>query len=85
MRRDRLSEYTRQQHPGLPIKERGQTNFTDILSWKRPQDRDDEGKTNQIAKKKRPMAQVKHNLVVLLLLAKSKSNRLPLKYNLQTV
>ena len=27
MRRDRLSEHTRQQHPGLPIKERGQTSL----------------------------------------------------------
>ena len=83
MRRDRLSEHTRQQHPGLPIKERGQTSLTAILSRKRPHDRGYEGETNP-TEKKRPMDQMKHNLVVLLLLAKSKSNRLPLKYNSQT-
>ena len=69
MRKDRLSEHTRQQHPGLPIKERGQTSLT-ILSRKRPHDREDEGETNPTAQKKRPMDQMKHNLAVLLLLAK---------------
>ena len=53
MRRDRLSEHTRQQHPGLPIKERGQTSLTDILSRKRPHDQEDEGETNPTAKKKK--------------------------------
>ena len=53
MQRDRLSEHTHQQHPGLPIKECGQTNLTDILSRKRPHDREDEGETNPIAKKKK--------------------------------
>ena len=53
MRKDRPSEHTRQQHPGLPIKERGQTSLTDILSRKRPHDREDEGETNQTAKKKK--------------------------------
>ena len=52
MQRDRLSEHTRQQHPGLPIKEHGQTNLTAILSWKRPHDREDEGETNPTKKKK---------------------------------
>ena len=51
MRRDRLSEHTSQQHPGLPTKERGQTSLTDILSQKRPHDREDEGETNPTAKK----------------------------------
>ena len=53
MRRDRLSEHTRQQHPGLPTKERSQTSLTDILSRKRPHDREDEGETNPAAKKKK--------------------------------
>ena len=53
MQRDRLSEHTRQQHPGLPIKERGQTSLTDILSRKRPHDRENEGETNPTAKKKK--------------------------------
>ena len=53
MRRDRLSEHTRQQHPGLPIKERGQTSLTDILPRKRPHDREDEGETNSTAKKEK--------------------------------
>ena len=70
MRRDRLSEHTRQQHPGLPTKERGQTSLTDILSRNRPHDREDEGETNPTAKRKRLMDQMKHSLVVLLLLAK---------------
>ena len=52
MRSDRLSEPTRQQHPSLPIKERGQS-LTDILSRKRPHDREDEGETNPTAKKKK--------------------------------
>ena len=52
-RRDRLSEHTRQQHPGLPIKDRGQTSLTDILSRKRPHDREDEGETSPTAKKKK--------------------------------
>ena len=51
--RDRLSEHTRQQHPGLPTKERGQTSLTDILSRKRPHDRENEGETNPTAKKKK--------------------------------
>ena len=41
-------------------------------------------KPTQPQKRKISMDQMKHNLVVLLLLAKSKSNRLPLKYNPQT-
>ena len=53
MRNDRLSEHTCQQHPGLPTKECGQTSLTDILSWKRPHDREDEGETNTTAKKKK--------------------------------
>ena len=52
MRKDRLSEHTRQQHPGLPIKERGQTSLT-ILSRKRPHDREDEGETSPTAQKKK--------------------------------
>ena len=40
MQRVRLSEHTRQQHLDLPIKERGQTSLTDILSRKRPYDRE---------------------------------------------
>ena len=50
MQRDRLSKYTCQQHP---IKERGQTSFTDILSWKRPHDQENEGETNPTTKKKK--------------------------------
>ena len=50
--RDRLSKHTHQQHPGLPIKERGQTSLTDILSQKRPHDRENEDETNPIAKMK---------------------------------
>ena len=53
MRKNRLSKHTHQQHPGLPIKERGQTSLTDILSWKRPHDREDEGETNPTTKKKK--------------------------------
>ena len=53
MQRGRLSEHTRQQHPGLLIKERGQTSLTDILSRKRPHDRENEGETNPTAKKKK--------------------------------
>ena len=53
MQRDRLSEHTHQQHPGLPIKEGGQTSLTGILSWKRPHDRENEGETNPTAKKKK--------------------------------
>ena len=53
MRRDRLSEHTRQQHPGLPIKERGQTSLTAILSRKRPHDREGEGETNPTEKNKK--------------------------------
>ena len=53
MRRDRLSEHTCQQHPGLPIKERGQTSLPAILSWKRPHDRKDEGETNPTEKKEK--------------------------------
>ena len=52
MRRDRLSEHTRQQHPGLPIKERGQTGLRDTVSQKRPHDREDQRETNPTAKKK---------------------------------
>ena len=53
MQRDKLSEHTRQQHPGLPIEERGQTSLTDILSRKRPHDRENERETNPTAKKKK--------------------------------
>ena len=53
MRRDRLSYHTRQQHPGLPIKERDQTSLTDILSRKRPHDRENEGESNPTAKRKK--------------------------------
>ena len=53
MQRDRLSEHTRQQHPCLPIRERGQISLTDILSRKRPHDRENEGETNPTAKKKK--------------------------------
>ena len=53
MQRDRLSEHTRQQHPGLPIKERDQTSLTDILSRKRPHDREDKGETNPTKNKKK--------------------------------
>ena len=53
MQRHRLSEHTRQQHPGWPIKERGQTSLTDILSRKRPHDRENDGETSPTAKKKK--------------------------------
>ena len=53
MQRDRLSKHTREQHPGLPTKEHGQTSLTDILSQKTPHDREDEGETNPTAKKKK--------------------------------
>ena len=53
MQRDRLSKHTSQQRPGLPIKERGQTSLTDILSRRRPHDRENEGETNPTAKKKK--------------------------------
>ena len=53
MRRDRPSEHTRQQHTGLPMKKRGQTSLKDILSQKRPHDREDEGETNPTGKKKK--------------------------------
>ena len=53
MQRDRLSEHTRQQHPGLLIKERSQTSLTDILSRKRPHDRENEAETNSTATKKK--------------------------------
>ena len=53
MQRDRLSEHTRQQHPGLLIEEHDQTSLTDILSRKRPHDRENEGETNPTAKKKK--------------------------------
>ena len=83
MRRDRLSEHTRQQHPGLPIKDRGQTSLTDILSRKRPHDREDEGETNPTAKKKTdgPDETQSGNTAAT---SEVKSNRLPLKYNPQT-
>ena len=53
MQNDRLSKHTRQQHPSLLIKERGQTSLTAILSQKRPFDREDEGETNPTEKKKK--------------------------------
>ena len=53
LRRDRLSEHTRQQHLGLPIKERGQTSLPAILYRKRPHDREDKGETNPTEKKKK--------------------------------
>ena len=53
MQRDRLSKHTHQQHLGLPIKEHGQTSLTDILSRKRPDDRENVGETNPTAKKKK--------------------------------
>ena len=53
MQRDRLSKHTHQQHPRLPIKERGQTSLTAILSCKIPHDRENEGETNPNKKKKK--------------------------------
>ena len=70
MQRVRLSEHTRQQHPGLPNKERGQTSLPDILSYPDHMIEKMKEKPTQPQKRKRPMEQMKRNLVVLLLLAK---------------